>query len=432
MNRRTFILAAGAGIAASRAAGANDRVNVAVIGLRGRGREHVGIFGSQPDSTVAAVVDIDDSMSERAVAQAEKVQNSKPKSYRDLRRMLEDKNIDAVSIATCNHWHALATIWAVQAGKDVYCEKPASHNIFEGRKMVEAARKYNRMVQVGCQSRSMIHKRRGIELLQQGAIGKVYMAKGLCYKLRPSIGKSPNGPVPPGIDYDTWLGPAPMRPFNPNRFHYNWHWFWDTGNGDIGNQGIHEMDLARWGLGVKLPKGVSSTGGKFVYDDDQETPNTQIATFDYGDKQLVFEVRGLPTGNEAGMPPVQGPTNNIGVIYWGSEGYMTLDDMAIRVYKGEKLEMAESMKFQESKTSDTAPHMKNFLAAVKSRKYTDLHADIEEGHVSAALVHLANASYRVGRTLHFDPTTEKFVNDAEANKLITREYRKPFVVPERV
>jgi predicted dehydrogenase len=258
------------------------------------------------------------------------------------------------------------------------------------------------------------------------------MAKGLCFKRRLSIGKSPNGPVPPGVDYSTWLGPAPMRPFNPNRFHYNWHWFWDTGNGDIGNQGVHEMDLARWGLGVKLPKAVSSTGGKYVYDDDQETPNTQIATYDYGDKQLMFEVRGLPTGNEANMNPAQGPTNAIGAIYFGEDGYMTLDDLAYQVYKGEKLERVDTMKYQEPRTSDTNPHMRNFIASVKSRKHTDLNSDIEEGHYSAALCHLANVSYRVGRKLNFDPATEKFVGDNEANKLLTREYRKPFVVPERV
>jgi predicted dehydrogenase len=292
MDRRGFLIAT----AAAPVLGANDRINVAVVGVRGRGRDHISVFGSRRSARVVAVCDIDTAQSERAVALAEKVQGFKPRAYQDFRKLLEDREVDVVSIATCNHWHALQTIWACQAGKDVYVEKPASHNVWEGRKMIEAARKYQRIVQVGMQSRDIAHKRRAIELLRQGAIGKLYMAKGLCYKRRRSIGRQPDGPVPPGVDYDLWLGPAPWRPFNPNRFHYNWHWFWDTGNGDIGNQGVHEMDIARWGLGKQtLPTVVHSTGGKFVYDDDQETPNTQIAEFDYGDCLLVFEVRGLLT-----------------------------------------------------------------------------------------------------------------------------------------
>jgi predicted dehydrogenase len=318
MNRRIFLMGAG-GAAAS--AGANERINVAVVGVRGRGREHISIYGALPESRVGAVCDIDQAQAERAVQLAEKTGGAKPKSYSDLRKLLEDKEIDAVSIATCNHWHALSTIWACQAGKDVYVEKPASHNVWEGRKMVEAARKYNRIVQVGMQSRTTRHKIRAIELLRQGVIGKLYMAKGLCFKRRRSIGKSLDGPVPAGVDYNLWLGPAPMRPFNPNRFHYNWHWFWDTGNGDIGNQGVHEMDICRWGLGKDtLPKTVYSTGGKYVYDDDQETPNTQLATFDYGDCLLVFEVRGLLTGGESSI--VKDGGNYIGNLFYGSEGHM--------------------------------------------------------------------------------------------------------------
>ena len=219
-----------------------------------------------------------------------------------MREVFDDKNVEAVSMPLPNHWHALATIWACQAGKDVYVEKPACHNIFEGQQMIEAARKYKRMVQIGSQSRSMAHKIKAMQLLHEGVIGKVYLAKGLCYKWRKSIGHKPDEPVPPGLDWDKFLGPAPMRAFNELRFHYNWHWFWDTGNGDIGNQGIHEMDIARWGLGKPgLPKSVVSTGGKYVYDDDQETPNTQIATFDYGDAELMFEVRGILTGSEGGL-----------------------------------------------------------------------------------------------------------------------------------
>jgi len=427
INRRSFLLATGSAMAL----GANDRVNVAVVGVRSRGREHISIFGALPGARVAAVCDIDQAQTDRAVQLAEKVQGSKPKTYQDFRKLLEDKDIDAVSIATCNHWHALGTIWACQAGKDVYVEKPASHNIFEGRKMVEAARKYNRIVQVGMQSRTTEHKIRAMELLRQGVIGKLYMAKGLCFKRRLSIGKSPDGPVPPGVEYNLWLGPAPMRPFNPNRFHYNWHWFWDTGNGDIGNQGVHEMDICRWGLNKNtLPKVVHSTGGKYVYDDDQETPNTQLATFEYDDCLLMFEVRGLLTGGESSI--VKDGSNYIGNLFFGSEGHMAVDLRGFQIYLGEKGKLAQEMTYKEPRTWDTTPHIANFLKAVRSRKHTDLTADILEGHLSAALCHLANISYRTGRKLTFDPHEERFANDPEANRYVTRDYRAPFVVPEKV
>src|SRR3989449_3235172 len=249
--------------------------------------------------------------------------------------------------------------------------------------MVEAARRYNRIVQVGMQSCSIAHKKRAVELLRQGAIGKVYMAKGLCFKRRQSIGRGADAPVPAGVDYDLWRGPAPMRSFNPNRFHYNWHWFWDTGNGDIGNQGIHEMDVARWGLGRELPKSVVSTGGKYVYEDDQETPNTQIATFDYGDAELVFEVRGLNTGGEASI--AAGGPNFIGNIWLGSKGYMSLDHKGFQIFLGDKREPGEASSMDEK--GDTKAHMVNFLEAVKSRNYKDLHGEIVEGATSAVLVH---------------------------------------------
>jgi len=426
LNRRTFLLSGSAAAAAP-----SDRVNVGVVGLRSRGREHIEILGKLPGSRVAAVCDIDQAQTERAVQLAEKVQGARPKTYQDIRKLLEDKGIDAISIATCNHWHALATIWACQAGKDVYVEKPASHNIFEGRKMVEAARKYGRIVQVGMQSRTTAHKIRAIELLRQGAIGKLYMAKGLCFKRRPSIGKSPDGPVPPGVNYDLWLGPAPMRPFNPNRFHYNWHWFWDTGNGDIGNQGVHEMDICRWGLGKStLPKNVFSTGGKYVYDDDQETPNTQLATFEYDDCLLVFEVRGLVTGGESSI--YWDGQNFIGNLFFGSDGFMSVDAWGYQIYLGEKRELAQKLKAVEPRIWETTPHLENFLKAVRSRKHTDLTGDILEGHLSAALCHLANISYRTRRKLAFDPARERFLGDAEANALVSRPYRAPYVAPEKV
>jgi predicted dehydrogenase len=425
MERRTFLL--GAGLVSMGARAANDTVGIGVIGLGGRGRDHLKYYSKLPDARVVAICDVNQAQTERAAQIVEKLQGSKPHVHQDLRKLFEDKNVDAVSIATPNHWHALATIWACQAGKDVYCEKPACYNLFEGRAMEAAARKSKRIVQIGMQGRTIAHKQRAIELLTGGAIGKVYMARGICFKRRPSIGHTPAEPVPPGLDWDLFLGPAPMREYTKNRYQYNWHWFWDTGNGDIGNQGIHEMDLARRGLGRDLPKGVASTGGKYVYEDDQETPNTQIATFDYGDAELVFEVRGLNTGGEPGIQ-ASGP-NFIGVTFFGSKGFMPVDEHGFQIFLGDKREPGESMKHAETQIDDTIPHMANFLKAVKSRNPADLTADVSVGVTSAALVHMANISYRLGRKLSFDAASGAFAGDAEANTMSTRPaYRSPYVV----
>ena len=427
-DRRTFLQTATLGAAASlRAFGANDKVNVAVIGLGGRGRNHMTEYAKLPEANIGALCDVDQAALERGIAFVEKATGVKPKGYSDMREVFADKSIDAVSMPIPNHWHSLATIWACQAGKDVYVEKPACHNVFEGKMMVEAARKYKRMVQIGSQSRSMPHKQKAIELLQQGVIGKVYLAKGLCYKRRVSIGHKDDSPTPPGVNWDMFLGPAPMRAFNELRFKYNWHWFWDTGNGDIGNQGVHEMDVARWGLGKDMPKSVVSSGGKYAYTDDQETPNTQIATFDYGDSELVFEVRGLITGDEGGLK-VRG-NNTIGNLFYGSEGYMAVDSDGFQVYKGEKRDLIMDQKKEQS---DTGPHMANFLKAVKSRNHQDLTAEVQIGVTSANLCHLANISYRLGRKLAYDASAGKFSTDAEANKLLTREYRAPYLVTTKV
>jgi predicted dehydrogenase len=412
-------------LAAARALGANDKVNVAIVGIGGRGRAHVNEYLKQEGARIGALCDVDTAQTERAVAMVDKAQGYKPKVYQDLRKLYEDKEINAVSIATPNHWHALATIWACEAGKDVYCEKPASYNIWEGQRMVAAARKNNRIVQIGMQSRSIPHKMRAVELLKQGAIGKVYMAKGCCYKRRPSIGHTPEGPVPAGVNWDIFLGPAPMHAYSKNRHVYNWHWFWDTGNGDIGNQGIHEMDIARWGLGAGLPKAAVSTGGKYVYQDDQETPNTQIATFDYGDAEIVFEVRGLNSGTESGIVP--GGTNFVGNVFFGEKGYMVVDHTGFQIFLGDKREPGESMKAERG--GDTGAHMTNFLDAVKSRKKETLHGEVAEGAASAVLVHMANTSYRLGRKVKFDPDKQSFVGDDEANRMKTRNpYRAPYVV----
>lgn len=436
IDRRGFLKSSGRAVAAmsaasySRVKGANDRLAVGVVGLRGRGKSHIAAYLNNPGAEVTALVDIDQAVLERATATTRKKQGHKPDEYSDIRKMLDDKSIDAVSIATPNHWHALMTIWACQAGKDVYVEKPASHNIFEGRKMIEAARKYKRMVQVGTQSRTTIHKIKAIELLRDGVIGDIYQAKGMCYKRRKSIGSMNPSDVPAGVEYDLWTGPADKVDFKTNRFHYNWHWYWAFGNGDIGNQGVHEMDIARWGLGKdELPPVAFSSGGHFITDDDQETPNTQQAIFDYGDSQLVFEVRGLITGGEAGM---QHGSNTIGNIFLGSKGYMTVDLNGFRTYLGEEHELGPSMFYAEEGRWAYFPHFDNFLKAVKTRKHTDLNADIVEGHLSAGLCHMANISYRTKQRLEFDPKTEKFTNSAEANKLLKREYREPYVVPEQV
>ena len=432
-NRRTFIKTAGAAALTaaqwSRVMGANDRIHVGVIGLGGRGQDHVRNYLQIPGAQITALCDVNQSALERGQAAVRKQEGADPKGFSDMRKLFDDKDIDAVSMPLPNHWHALATIWACQAGKDVYCEKPASHNIWEGLKMVEAARKYKRMVQIGSQSRSIPHKVKAMQLLKDGAIGDVYMAKGLCFKRRKSIGKMPDLPKPPaGVEWDLFLGPAPMRAFNELRFKYNWHWFWDTGNGDIGNQGVHEMDIARWGLGVGMPKSVVSTGGKYAYDDLQETPNTQFATFDYGGKELQFEVRGLLTGSEGALQRRGG--NVVGNLFYGTEGWMAVDGSGFQVYKGEKSEM--TMDEKSTPGVETKAHMENFLEACRSRKHEELHADIEIGAVSAALCHMANVSYRVGKKLSFDEKTMKFVGDVEANKLVSRSYRKPYAVPDKV
>ena len=418
-----------------RAFGANDRINMAVIGVGGRGTAHLGMVARQENANIAAVCDVNQAQTERATARVEKLQNHKPKVYSDMRKLFEDKDIDAVTIATPNHWHALATIWAIEAGKDVYCEKPASYNIFESQRMIAHARKANRMVQIGMQSRSTPHKQRAIQLLRDGAIGKLYMARGICFKRRPSIGHTPVEPVPPGVNWDLFLGPAAMEPYTKNHHVYNWHWFWNTGNGDIGNQGIHEMDMCRWGLGVGLPSAVSSTGGKYAYDDDQETANTQIASFDYGDAEIVFEVRGLPTPTEGDIT-FEAPTgrvmsggNSIGNQFFGDKGYMDVDHKSFSIYLGDKHEPGETMKAEVAHADDSVAHVANFLKAVRSRKYEDLNADVAEGANSAILVHMANTSYRLKRRLAFDPKSENFINDAEANKMKTRNpYRAPYVV----
>jgi predicted dehydrogenase len=424
--RRTFIQASAlSALSAGRVWGSNDRINVAIVGVGGRGQAHIRGYAKQPDAHIYALCDVDEANLERSQAVVKKLTGQTPKTYKNMQDVFAEKEVHAVSMPLPNHWHALATIWACQAGKDVYIEKPACHDPYEGRQMVAAARKYGRMVLVGSQGRSADHKIRAVQLLQEGVIGQVYMAKGLCFKRRKSIGHTPNEPVPPGVDWDKFRGPAPMIPFSKNHFLYNWHWFWDTGNGDIGNQGVHEMDIARWGLGVGHPHSAVANGGKYVYNDDQETPNTLLARFDYGDKELVFEVRGLQTGSEGELTATS-EGNTVGNLFYGSDGWMALDGDGYRIFKGDPAKLVQSVK---SSNDSFASHIANFLSAMRTRRYQDLHADVEIGRVSADLCHLANISYRLGGQLEkFDPRTERFEN-AKANNLAHPPHRAPYVIP---
>jgi predicted dehydrogenase len=417
---------------------ANDRIRVAIVGLNRRGRDHIRCFQelAKPDNVeIAALCDVDESVLNEAAGYYEKLSGRRAKLVIDLRDLLADPSIDAVAYSTPNHWHALGAIWACQAGKDVFLEKPASHTIQEGRKMIEAARRYGRIVQHGTQSRSNPAMQEGMQKLKEGVIGEVYMARGMAYKWRGSIGRIKEGPVPPGVHYDLWVGPAPMKPFAPQRFHIYWHYLWDYGNGEIGNQGVHQLDIMRWGLGQDThPTWVQSMGGRYVHKDDQETPNVQVASFQYEGRNLLlqFDVRHWISNREAGIGEIyasRGEGNVVGVVVYGSEGYMVLPDYS-SYYTFLGRQRKPGPKGECPRDPGTSlDHFRNFLRAMRSRKHADLTADIAEGHFSAALAHLANIAYRTGRTLHFDPKAERFLNDEEANRLLTRTYRAPFVAP---
>ncbi len=457
-NRRTFIkktalstagvsvgLTAMSAKSYGRILGANDRVTLGVIGLRGRGKDLTGAFSGMSDKGVyiKTVCDVDTQFFEpvRELV-AENQDGKKPDSVQDMRKVLDDSKIDAVVIATPNHWHSLASIWACQAGKHVYVEKPSSHNIWEGRKMVEAARKYNRVVQVGFQNRSSSNVMQAIGFLHDGGIGDVFMARGTCFKPRDSFGISPDSDPPETLDYDMWLGPATYRPYNEKRGHYNWHWHWNTGNGDTGNQGPHQFDIARWGLGKRVhPVKVQSMGGVFgisPHGCSQETPNTQTSLFEYNDgKILEFETRGRFTNGEA-------PSGiKIGNLFYGTEGWLELKGSNWKAYRereevpfaGSGME-AEGAAVGGNNSYRAAPssdgHFSNFIDAVRSGDCFDLNCDILEGHMSSVLPHLGNIAYKVGETLEFNGEFERFIENDEANMLLTRNYRHPYVVPEKV
>ncbi|WP_152269396.1 Gfo/Idh/MocA family protein [Agriterribacter humi] len=422
--------------------GANERVNVAVIGIHGMGQNHIAAYSGLKDTRVSALCDVDSNLfNERIKKHFTGKMLPAPKTYTDLRKLYEDKDIDAVSIATPNHWHALAAIWAIQAGKHVSVEKPCCHNFYEGQKLVEAAEKYKVIVQDGAEQRSNPCAQTMAGFLHSGKLGEVYLAKGLCYKWRDSIGKTPDEPVPAGVDYDLWLGPAPKRAFSKNRFHYNWHWNWDYGNGDIGNQGVHEMDIARWGLGVTLPSKITAVGGHFMFDDDQQTPNDMMAIFEFpnsngaGDKKkiLQFEVRHWITNREgvksetpqAGNSYMMSADNTVGNLFYGSRGFMSKNVNEWETFMGKDREPGE-------KGSGLGDHYQDFINAIRANDQRVAKGDIREGFYSCALIHLANISYRLGRSLDFDRVKMQFISDAEANEMLTREHRHPFVLPKHV
>lgn len=441
----------------TRAAGANDRVQVAICGVHGRGKDHLENYAQIKNARIAALCDIDENVLRARLADMEKMGLPKPETYTDIRKLLENKSIDAISIATPNHWHSLMAIWACQAGKDVYVEKPCSHNLWEGKRLVKAAQKYNRVVQHGTQIRSSTAIRDAVQKLHGDLLGDTYMARGLCYKWRDTIGKAQIEPVPAGVDYDLWTGPAPKHDFTKNRFHYNWHWNWLYGNGDLGNQGVHQVDVARWGMGLGFPTKVSAMGGHFMFDDDQVTPNDLNCSFEYdlpnGKRRMItFEVRHWITNHEAeigtklmGTPepkrttgqaksgPLAGSHNTVGNIFYGSKGYMATGDEDADTYL---VWMGRDQEQQHPVTGGSErAHFQNFIDCVASRNRADLNAPIEEGHISAGLMHLANASYRLGRTINFNPDTQEAIGDEEASNLLRdgdRGYRQPFAVPEDV
>jgi predicted dehydrogenase len=411
------IVLSSAPLAYPRAPGANERVRVMVLGVRGRGRGHAADYAELENVEVTALCDPDERVLSPVRGDVEKRQGKAPELHQDFRPLLEDKSIHAVSIATPDHWHALASIWSCQAGKDVYVEKPCSHNIREGRLLVEAARKYNRVVQHGTQSRSGETFHEVIEYLRKKPLGELRMAKVINSQRRANIGHREDGPAPDEVNYDLWLGPAAKRPFNPNRFHYKWHWFWEYGCGDLGNDGIHAVDYARWILGVEDPIAVSASGGKLYFDDDQETPDTQTITFEFPGRHLVYEMRIWTPYQEHGIEN--------GAVFYCDQGYVELSPHGWRAF----LERNRPGPTGDGK-SRGREHFQNFIDCVRSRKRPN--ADIREGHLSARLCHLGNIATRVGRRLRFDAKTETFIDDPEANRLLGREYRAPFVVPETV
>ena len=478
VTRRSFVKqAAAAGAAFStftiagtkssgRVLGANDTIRVGVAGINGRGQSHMEGFGAQDKVQVTYLIDPDGRLFASRSAKIQEKFGNTPSCVQDVRTALDDPNLDAISVATCNHWHALIGIWACQAGKDAYIEKPISHNIHEGRVLANVAQRYGRVVQHGTQQRSSQARANEMAAVHSGQYGKLRVAKGYCCKPRWSIGYKPSQTPPPELDWNVWLGPAPMQPYHENLVHYNWHWFWDTGNGDTGNQGVHEMDVARWGIqGATLPTEVWSLGGRFGYDDQGETPNSQMSVYKFGEVLLVFETRGL-VGKHHDFP------RRVDNEFYTTEGVIR-DEKFYPKGGGQAVPVTGGTPRQVTENGDA---FAAFTYAMRSRGASDNNCDAETGHYSSALCHLGNISYRLGkqvpfdaqnkalgdnrevvesfetikancaavgmnltdstyqlgRVLKFDPQAEQFVGDAEANQLLSRPYRKPFAIPDEL
>jgi predicted dehydrogenase len=461
-NRREFLkssaVAAGASLVAAPAIAqsvksANDRLRIGLVGLGGRMHFHIASLAQMAQEgnvEIAAICDCDQAKLDGATKSYPQLVGKKLTVYNDQRKLFDDKSIDAVSFATQDHWHALQTIWACQAGKDVYVEKPATHDLWEGRKMVEAARKYKRMVQIGTQNRSSPNVMEGIRKLKEGVIGKVYMARGMSYKLRGNLGKHRPKPVPPGLNWDAWVGPAKMVDYS-SFYHHRWYWVSNFASGDIANQTAHDIDIIRWGLGLDThPNIMMSLGGRYLpaEDDDADTPNCQalVCQWEGRNLQVSFEIRHWFTNGEAGMGekyPFLDGGSVVGVIFFGSEGYMIIPDYSsYYTFLGPnrepgphatatKPQLSRDVPGMVSSIMDL-PHFQNWIAACRSRKREELNADVEQGHLSTAMCHLAKISNHLKRSVRLDPKTERFIDDEEANKLLKREYRAPYVVPEQV
>ena len=500
--KNTALAGAAASLSArtySQAPGSNEDIRIAVIGFNGRGQNHINAWTSIKGVRIVALCDVDSKVLDKGVNQLLQ-KNLEVKPYKDIRQLLQSNEVDAVSIATPNHWHSLAAIWAIQAGKDVYVEKPVSHNVWEGRQLVKAADQYKKIVQMGVQSRSAKGLANVLEWLKTEPLGKLKYARGLCYKRRPSIGLvAGDQQVPATVDYDLWCGPAPLVQSHRNdpkygTLHYAWHWFWDYGNGDLGNQGIHQMDIARRFTGeTELSPKVFSIGGRLGYKDNGETPNSQIVFHDYEKAPIIFEVRGLPDKTDGKeMDKYRGAS--VGVVVQYENGYVVApdyenaavfgnDDKLIRKFGNPSVakgmvesDPAPASEKKPAEPDDEKGHFANFLKGVRSRKVSDLNGKIIDGHISSALCHTGNISYRLGKTaspgemreklkgnkdaldsfdrlathleangvdikvdklamgefLKFDPKTEQFIGNKAADKMLTREYRAPYIVPEKV
>ena len=423
IQRRTFVKAAAAAApatafaAGSSVLGANDRIRAAVLGVNGRGQSHMYGLAPIKNVEVATFVDPDLEIARKRAGEFEEKHGHRPSVVQDMREVFDDDTIDVVTIATPNHWHTLASIWACQAGKDVYVEKPATHTFNEGLSLIAAAKKYGRIVQHGVQLRSSEAIREAVQKMRDGAIGDVYMGRATIFKWRPPLEPAPDEAPPATLDYDLWVGPGKWRPYSKKHVHYNWHWTWDFGNGEIGNQGIHELDMLQWGLDVTLPDEIVSSGGRYLWEDHRETPEmlTTLMQFKPERKMAEVAVRFWHSNHET--------RSANGNIFYGSEGHLVVSGYTKwDLYRGRKPELVES---GEAPTR----HYENFIKAVRSRKTEDQNGPVESAHHSAALAHLGNIAFKRGKKLDFNRETNRFSGDSEANQMLSKTYRTGFEVP---